>query len=103
MDWPGNIRELENLIENLVVLVQDSDVLQPAHMPERYQKDSGTENEVFVRGIMPMKEAVARTERQLLLNAKQQYRTTREIAQAVEVNQSTVSRKLQMYLKDQMH
>lgn len=103
MDWPGNIRELENLIENLVVLVQDSDLLQPAHMPERYQKDNNTENEVFVRGIMPMKEAVAQAERQLLLNAKQQYKTTREIARAVAVNQSTVSRKLQIYFKDVMH
>lgn len=29
--WPGNIRELRNLIERLVILI-DSDVIQPAHV-----------------------------------------------------------------------
>lgn len=101
LDWPGNIRELENLIENLVVLVQDTDVLKPEHMPARYKGSDEMEHEITVRGIMPMKEAVEQVEKQLLLNAKQQYKTTRKIAQALGVNQSTIARKLKSYEDDQ--
>ena len=29
-DWPGNIRELKNLIERVVILSEDGDVIEPA-------------------------------------------------------------------------
>jgi len=32
--WPGNIRELENLIERLSVLVEE-DVIQASDLPEK--------------------------------------------------------------------
>lgn len=38
-DWPGNIRELSNLLERLSVLYPDS-IVFPAHLPEKYQVDS---------------------------------------------------------------
>jgi DNA-binding NtrC family response regulator len=34
--WPGNIRQLRNLLERLVVTVRE-DVIQPEHMPEEIQ------------------------------------------------------------------
>ena len=95
LDWPGNIRELENLIENLVVLVQ-SDVLLPEDLPPRYHEAGadGSAPQVVVNGLLPLKEAVRQVERQLLRLAQEQYTTTREIARALGVDQSTISRKL---------
>ena len=51
--------------------------------------------QVSVTGILPLKEAVALTEKQLLENAREKYVTTREMAKVLQVNQSTVSRKLE--------
>ena len=95
LDWLGNIRELENLIENMVVLVQ-RDVLYPEDLPPRYRQ-SGAEVsacQVTVHGIMPLKEAIQQVESQLLCHAQEKYTTTREIAKVLGVDQSTVSRKM---------
>ena len=101
LDWPGNIRELENLMENLVVLVQ-GDVLTPMDLPSRYQKlvQSAALPQVIVNGVMPLKEATYQMEMQLLHHAKEKYGTTREIAKALGVNQSTISRKLSAILHE---
>lgn len=93
--WPGNIRELENLIENLVVLIKE-DTLLPEHVPERYFEEPEI-NQIQVSGIIPMKDALEETERQLLTHAYQKYPTMTEMAEALGVNQSTISRKLSKY------
>lgn len=92
LEWYGNIRELENLIENLVVL-QEDDKLRPEHLPDRFTEGEETGNGVFVRGVMPLKEALAQTEQQLFANAAERYGSTRAMAEALGINQSTVVRK----------
>lgn len=32
-DWPGNIRELEHIIESSVTMIEDDDVIMPEHLP----------------------------------------------------------------------
>ena len=99
LTWVGNIRELENLIENMVVLVQD-DVLLPKDLPDRYRRETevGQGAQVRVQGVLPLKEAVRQVERQLLANAQAQCSSTREMARLLQVDQSTVSRKMQQLL-----
>lgn len=98
LPWVGNIRELENLIENMVVLVRE-DVLLPKDLPDRFrQTESDEEAQVRVHGVLPLKDAVRETERQLLRNAQAQCASTREMAKLLEVDQSTVSRKMQQLL-----
>jgi transcriptional regulator of acetoin/glycerol metabolism len=31
--WPGNIRELRNVLERALIMAPDTDVLQPVHLP----------------------------------------------------------------------
>ena len=71
LPWRGNVRELENLIENLVVLCPE-DVLTPEHLPVRYQRGQNPASQVEIRGILPMKDMVRRAERQLIANAQAQ-------------------------------
>lgn len=94
--WPGNIRELENLVENLVVLVQ-SDKILPAHLPESIFSKTQSQEEILVKGIMPLKKAVEMVEYQIINNAKQKYNTTRQMAKILGVDQSTIVRKMQKY------
>ncbi len=95
-DWLGNIRELENLIENLVVLTE-GDLITPEQIPDRYRSTSEPDAQITIKGIIPLKAMQREAERQLFLNAQAQFRTTREMAEALGVNQSTISRKLQEY------
>lgn len=95
--WPGNVRELENLVERLLVTT-DAGVILPAHLPD-YIVNSGKDapGRVYVMGICPLKQAVEEVERQLIEMAVQKCRTTYEMAGLLQVNQSTVVRKIKKY------
>jgi PAS domain S-box-containing protein/TyrR family helix-turn-helix protein len=96
-DWPGNIRELENTLERLVVLVNENNI-QTKHLPEFLQDDSEINtNIVSLNGIIPLKKAVEEVEHQLLKRALREYGTTRKVAKILGVNQSTIVRKMQQY------
>ena len=90
--WPGNIRELKNVIENMFVL-SDGEYLQVKDIPwnSRRQKVKNSYDGVS------LEEAVGEVERELLKEAKEKFHTTRQIAEYLKVNQSTVVRKLKKY------
>ena len=94
--WPGNIRELENLVENLVVLVE-ADKIMPVHLPENIIGKTQNDGGIVANGIIPLKKAVEMIECQIINNAKNKYDSTREIAKVLGVNQSTIVRKMQKY------
>lgn len=95
--WPGNIRELKNAVEQMVVLGYD-ELLQTADLPW-YQQQSGEAQarHVQVSGILPLKQALEETEKQLLENTLKKYRTSRQISRVIGIDQSTVVRKLNKY------
>lgn len=70
--WPGNIRELENLLERLTVL-SPHEMVPLKDLPESMQHQdptSGLKEEVL-RGSRPLSEAVDGFERELILQALQ--------------------------------
>lgn len=95
--WPGNIRELKNSIEQMVVLGYD-DQLQVGDLPW-YQDQKGDVQlkTVQITGIIPLKQALEETEKQLLENALKKYQTSRQISRVIGIDQSTVVRKLNKY------
>lgn len=96
-NWPGNVRELENLVERLVVITAD-DVITTKDLPPYLEEIvDNASSLVMVRDIVPLKEAVECTERQLLEKAYGRYKTTRQMASALKVNASTVVRKAARY------
>ncbi|GHU28955.1 RNA polymerase subunit sigma-54 [Betaproteobacteria bacterium] len=90
--WRGNIRELQNTVERLVVL-SDNDLIVPADLPPHFSGKT-SEQDIIVKRIMPLKDAVASVEQQLIHMAMEKYGTTTRIAEALGVDQSTISRKL---------
>ncbi|MFZ5944531.1 MAG: sigma 54-interacting transcriptional regulator [Bacillota bacterium] len=96
-NWPGNIRELENTLERLVVLVND-DKIQVHNLPDFMQSiDKQSSDVVTLNSIAPLKKAVEEMENQLLKKALKEYGTTRKVAKVLEVNQSTIVRKMKQY------
>jgi PAS domain S-box-containing protein len=55
--WPGNIRELENVLERAVNLIGKEGVVEPGHLPERIS------GQVFDDKISPIKETLEQTEK----------------------------------------
>jgi PAS domain S-box-containing protein len=108
--WPGNIRELANLIERLLVITP-SQVIRPDHLPhltgiknrgdEEAANRSGTEPKpritVEIRESSGLKEVLEQVERQLLASAYEQYNSSYEVAKALKISQSTAIRKAYKY------
>ncbi len=93
-DWPGNVRELENLIERLIVTTA-SPIITTGDLPLNLTNSHISQLDTDVN--MTLKDAVEDTERKLIQNAYSRYKSTYEIAQVLEVNQSTVVRKAAKY------
>ncbi|OPX86011.1 MAG: Limonene hydroxylase [Pelotomaculum sp. PtaB.Bin117] len=93
--WPGNIRELENIVERMVVTEPET-IITPKHLPEslRYIMHN-TSAKVMVQGVLPFKEALLEMESQLINEALNLYGSTYKAAKVLGIDQSTVIRKLQ--------
>ena len=88
--WPGNIRELKNVIENMVVVSQN-EYLRSGDLP--WGRDSGE----ILDEQPTLKAAMEDFEKRFLQKAKERWKTTEKIGEMLDVNQSTISRKLRKY------
>lgn len=94
-NWPGNIRELQNIVERLV-LTTNSDYISvdnlPVFLTESAQNDSriqkGRDEE------LSLSESMNAAESRILTDALAKYKTTRSMARALGVSQPTIVRKL---------
>src|SRR5699024_915451 len=65
-DWPGNIRELQNIIERLLIF-SDEEWIQREHvLMTLYRNEERAKKDIIVLGLMPLKEAVKEVEKQLI-------------------------------------
>ncbi|QQK75771.1 sigma 54-interacting transcriptional regulator [Salicibibacter cibarius] len=100
--WPGNIRELENIIERLVV-TSDEQVIS-ADLVRSFLKlgtRSGKQKPI-ITDIVPYYEAQESIEEQLILLAMEKYKTTTKAAKALQISQPAVSRKYNKILRKQV-
>jgi PAS domain S-box-containing protein len=113
--WPGNIRELENMIERLVVVVEDS-IIDISHLPkvfsDRHAKkygivDSGrmekTAPEIIAEksseAANSLDVALSQLERNVIIEAFNKYGSTRKVAHALNMSQSRAHRLIEKYCK----
>ncbi len=96
--WPGNIRELRNVIEQLVVLSNGeyADIGLFNTILDRDDR-SACAPALKVNRIIPIKAAAEEAERQILALAQKSGLSSRQMAKLLEVDQTTVSRKLRRY------
>ena len=93
--WPGNVRELQNIIERLVITTKGSTIL-PQNLPS-FIHEAVKGGDTRIPAAKSLKAALEHAEREILLKAKKQYKTTRAMAKALGVSQPTIVRKLQKY------
>jgi two-component system response regulator AtoC len=106
-DWPGNIRELDNLLKR-VILFGEKEIL-PELFPVRKigetgsrERDGGPENELSLLNLKKVKkEATEQAERKLILQTLGETRwNRREAAKLLRISYKTLLYKIQRYQGD---
>ena len=93
-NFPGNIRELANLIERLVV-VSKNDQIQITDLPNAITSFAAeTISYPLLSEDIPLKDALERYEISIIERTLKKYGSQREAAKALKVDQGTISRKL---------
>ncbi|WP_419176233.1 sigma-54 interaction domain-containing protein [Desulfosediminicola sp.] len=97
--FPGNIRELKNIIENSVALSENGAADEFIHISLEGDCPQGRKR--MTAGSTPesfnLTRNVQELERTILLRAKQEFPTTREMAKKLGISQPSVVRKLKQY------
>jgi len=88
-DYPGNVRELENILEHALI-VSKHDVIRPQHLPEYLQRQT--------KGLKTAKPDRHPNEKQRILEILQKNNWQRgRTARALGINRSTLWRKMKQY------
>jgi transcriptional regulator with PAS, ATPase and Fis domain len=91
-DWPGNVRQLENTIERIVVTSRETNV--DSSLVYKYiPKKAALKEPPIIHHIMPLEEAVDLIEEQLIKLAMDQYKSVKLAAKVLDISQPTMSRK----------
>ena len=92
--WPGNIRELSNIVERLFVLTS-SDVINETELPESFFINN--DNNRFSSDNLPLKTFLETMEKERVIKALADNKTLKEAAKELEVDLSTLTRKIQKF------
>ena len=96
-DFPGNIRELANLIERLVVVAVKTRI-ELRDLPDAIVGDvAKTTPDSLLPDSIPLREALERCERFLIERTIKQCGSQRKVARVLGVDQATISRKIKRY------
>ena len=94
--WPGNIRELRNIMEYLVVCASDMDHLDNSFLYSIFDLE-GIDSYMEVKKNMTLSEAVSSYEKEFLTLAIKDVKNLKEASEILDVDISTVSRKLKQH------
>lgn len=93
--WPGNVREVANVIERLVVVTHE-DYILPLHLPAEIFK--GNDQDLLGQGTgidgLSLKEQMSRIEISLIKKAIEKYGSARKAAPYLGMDPSSLTRKI---------
>ncbi|MHB8127100.1 MAG: sigma-54 interaction domain-containing protein [Desulfitobacteriaceae bacterium] len=92
-DWPGNIRELENTIERMVIVSTGEEMDSSL-----FSEASHLTSDDLCQGTL--KATLTETEKRVIIQAYKLCGSSRKAAALLGINQSTVVRKLQQYRRE---
>ncbi|MCC5910720.1 MAG: sigma 54-interacting transcriptional regulator [Clostridiaceae bacterium] len=90
--WRGNVRELQNIIERLLVMVDGENITQGDVIELLNSK-----NAIYSKKTDDLKAAVKELEVQMIKEALKLHRSTRAAAKQLGIDQSTLVRKIKKY------
>ncbi|QXM06373.1 sigma-54-dependent Fis family transcriptional regulator [Crassaminicella indica] len=97
-DWPGNVRELKNIVER-VFIMSSGDKIISEDLPKNMVCRNRDKKITLRDEIVPLKDAVAKVEMELIDKAFKKYGNVRSAAKALGIDASTFVRKRKKYKK----
>jgi TyrR family helix-turn-helix protein len=91
--WPGNIRELRNIIERMVIISEKNKNI-PVSLAKKLLNIL-TESTEISSIDLGLKEIVTRVEKEMIEKALREYGSTRKVAAVLKISQSSVVKKAQ--------
>ncbi|MGW6662986.1 MULTISPECIES: sigma 54-interacting transcriptional regulator [Peribacillus] len=101
--WSGNVRELENLIERLILTSEDS-IIFPGFLPSHFHGQESLEkidDTLMIDNMMvddsDLNTALEQVEKWMMMKASKQCKSTYEMAKFLGISQPSVVRKMKKY------
>lgn len=99
-DWPGNTRQLKNIVERTVLLMQANDVVQPLDLPEFIIEDMDIEeNKTYRESLDNILDSVNRI---LVREAYKRHENIKKVAEELQISNSRAYRQVHEYCSDLM-
>jgi len=95
-EWKGNVRELRNIIERIMVM-SEKDMISKPDLPKSILAWDKVQNVINENEIVPLKQALNKVEKHLLEIAFNTYGNVRDAAKVLEIDPATFVRKRQKY------
>lgn len=95
--WPGNIRELRNIMEYLVVCCSDHEYIDSSVLYATFGLEESSSAYVNFNADLTLNEAVAAYEKEFIKKAIESAHNLKEAGQILNIDISTVSRKLKQH------
>ena len=103
--YRGNVRELRNVVERMVIMSREDEItlsdasiaFAAMNVNEQGLPEEAAETEDFIFGEGSLKEKVAAYERKLLQQYMAKYKSGAKVAEVLQTDQSTISRKCKKY------
>jgi PAS domain S-box-containing protein len=96
-NWPGNIRELKNVVEQLIILSENNCIGESC-----FSFLNGVQTPEYNNGICnntSLDEQIENMEKQTIMNLYKELGSSYKVAKALNISQSTASRKIRRYSK----
>lgn len=93
--WPGNIRELKNMIERLIVTTENNSITLK-NLPKTFLK-ADTNEDVINNEFIPLKKSIEKFEREIIIKAYNHHKTTYKTAEVLRMSQSSIAKKIKKY------
>lgn len=92
--YPGNVRELKNIVERLMVLAEDKAIGLECFPPNMIRMDAPPEKQRHSSTGKSLSKMVSNYESEIIMNLYNIYKSTYKVANTLGVSQATVSRKI---------
>jgi len=94
--WPGNIRQVENLVERLVIMAKENQI-DLENLPDDIDLN-GHRKKTIMEGRLD--EMMEEYEKAIFINAFKTYKTSIAVGNALGISQVTAARRLRKYIPD---